>query len=101
MGNYAIVGHVTPVQGETDLTDNTMMKWVLLTVPGDINGDFTVDIFDIVRMLTLYGMSNSSATYNPNLDIDDSGDIDVFDVVIVPGQANERIGQRPDGSLSR
>jgi len=82
-GNYTIVGYATPVQGETDLTDNTIMKWVLLTGPGDINGDFTVDNFDVDRMLTLYGVSNSSATYNPNLDIDDSGDIDIFDVVIV------------------
>ena len=57
-----------------------MLSPVLITFPGDTNGDRKVDIFDIVRMASGYGTTPSNPKYDPNSDID--GDSDIFDLVI-------------------
>jgi len=101
-GNYTITVRATPVPSETDLADNFNTDgWVIVTILGDVNGDFEVDVFDKVLVGAAFG-----ATYNPtdgiywhqppdfpepciycphspNADINGDGIIDVFDKVIV------------------
>jgi parallel beta-helix repeat protein len=82
-GNYTISASVTPVSGETDITDNTCIDgWVVVTIPGDFNGDYYVEIYDIVKICWAYNTKQGDPEYKPVLDIDDDGDIDIFDVVI-------------------
>jgi len=82
-GNYTIVAVAWPVTDETDTTDNTLVDgWVFVTIPGDVDGDRDVDIFDIVRMADIYGISQPDSRYDPNCDIDGDGDIDIFDIII-------------------
>ena len=86
MGNYTISANVTSVEGETETLDNTMEDgMILVTTPGDVDGDFDVDIFDIVKIARAYGSSEGDLLYNGNADIDGDGDIDIFDVVIAAG----------------
>lgn len=81
-GNYSIRAHVIPVNGETDLTNNNSTQvHVFVSIPGDVDGDRDVDIFDIVRMAVNYSCSQPDPCYDPNSDIDGDGDIDIFDIV--------------------
>ena len=86
-GNYTISGSASLVLDEYNTSDN--MKYavgdVLVTVPGDVDGDRDVDIFDIVRMAAIYGASIGDPTYEPNSDIDDDGKVNIFDIVRAAG----------------
>jgi len=85
-GNYTISANATVVQGETNTTDNTLVNgWVFVTILGDVNGDRDVDIFDIVLMAGIYGMTEKDQQFISNCDIDGDGDIDIYDVVIAAG----------------
>jgi hypothetical protein len=41
-----------------------------------------VDRFNIIRMANVYGVSQPNPNYDPACDIDDDGDVDIFDAVI-------------------
>lgn len=89
-GNYTISATADTVPSETDTTDNTMTDGtVLITIAGDIDGDRDVDIYDIVRMSGIYGVSKPDPLYDPNCDIDDDGDIDIYDIVAAAGNYGE------------
>ena len=90
-GNYTISAYVTPVANETVTMDNTLLddREIRVTIPGDVDGDRDVDIFDIVRMAGIYGVEISDSRYDPNSDIDSDGDIDIFDIVIAAGNYGE------------
>ena len=82
--------YVWPVQGENATEDNTLIAgWVFVTIPGDVDADRDVDIFDIVAMAGAYGSHAGDPAYNPNYDIDGDGDIDIFDIVAACGHYGE------------
>jgi hypothetical protein len=54
---------------------------MFVTLAGDVDADKDVDIFDIVRMASAYGLSKPHPAFDPNSDIDDDDDIDIFDIV--------------------
>lgn len=82
-GNYWVCGNVSIMPDEYNLTNNGLcsLEEVFVTIPGDIDGDRDVDIFDIVRMSAAYGTSIGNPKYEPNSDVDDDGIINIFDVV--------------------
>lgn len=85
-GAYMISAAVNTVPGETDTADNTLVgNAVLVTIPGDVNGNKRVDIFDIVYIAGGYGTKPPNSRYDPNCDINGDGDIDIFDIVIAAG----------------
>lgn len=82
-GNYTISAYATPVPGEIDTDDNNFTDgWAVVTIPGDVDGNFYVEIYDIVKICVAYNSKIGDLQYKPNLDIDGDGDIDIFDVVI-------------------
>jgi len=83
-GNYTITAYVTPVPGETDTTDNTLIadKEVCATIPGDVDADRDVDIYDVVKITGVYWSQAGDPDYKPNSDINCDGRIDIYDVVI-------------------
>ena len=71
-GNYTICGVV----------DNSVVDgWIFVTVPGDVDMDRDVDIFDIVAMIGSYDSEIGDPEYELNYDLDSDGDIDIFDIV--------------------
>lgn len=81
---YTITAVATIVPGETEIQDNSYTDGcVVVTISGDVDGDFDVDIYDIVTTANAYRKKEGEAQYNPNCDIDNDGDIDIFDVVFV------------------
>jgi hypothetical protein len=56
---------------------------VKVTVAGDLNGDWIVDIFDIAPIAIAFGTSRGQPGYNQNADLNHDGVIDIFDIVQV------------------
>ena len=95
-GNYTISASASPVQGETDTTDNNSTDgWIVVTIPGDVGGDFEnghydVDLYDAVKLLACYGARQGDSNYDPNCDIDNSGQVFLFDAVILLSHYGEK-----------
>jgi parallel beta-helix repeat protein len=80
-GNYTIWAYAWPVLGETDTADNTLVYGtVKVTILGDVDGNFLVDIYDITAICVCYDSKIGQPLYNPNCDLDGNGIIDIFDV---------------------
>jgi len=62
-----------------------LIEWVFVTIAGDVDGDRDVDIYDIVRMSGVYGVSLPDIRYDPNSDWDNDGIINIYDIVIAAG----------------
>lgn len=82
-GNYTIWAYALPVPNETEITDNGFIDgWVVVTIIGDINGDFKVDIKDIVLVIKAFASYPSHPKWNPNADVNSDLKVDVKDLVL-------------------
>ncbi|NIW16124.1 hypothetical protein GWN19_01615 [Candidatus Bathyarchaeota archaeon] len=78
-GNYTITAHITPLP-ETDTTDNSLTGGtVVVTIPGDVNGDHKVDLKDVFAVALAYGSYPGHPMWNPNLDINGDQKVDLKD----------------------
>lgn len=85
-GNYIIGAYAEPVSNETDVNDNMLADvWVFVTIVGDVNCDRIVDIFDIVSMAVIYGVRYPDPLFRSNCDLNENGQIDIFDIVLAAG----------------
>jgi hypothetical protein len=50
-------------------------------IPGDINGDGTVDIYDAITLASAFGSTPGSPNWNPNADINGDGIVDIYDAI--------------------
>ncbi len=73
----------TPHSIDLENTDRypLMNPWVRL--PGDINGDKIVDIFDAILLSGVFNSSSSSSNWNPNADLNSDGTVDIYDAIIL------------------
>jgi hypothetical protein len=84
---YALSAVATPVCGEVDTSDNTLIgPNVKIVWPGDVNGDRQVSILDVTAITGAYAAKYPNPSYRPNSDIDDTGDLTILDVVLCTGQ---------------
>jgi len=84
-GNYTLKAATTAVPDETETSDNTLCRWVVVTISGDINGDFIVDIYDAISLANVYNTQPSGPNWNPNADINGDGIVDIYDAIILAG----------------
>jgi len=90
-GNYTFASYASLVSGETDTTDNFCVgSWIVVTIPGDVDGDFNVDIYDVVAVCVAYGSKRGDLEYKPNCDINNDAKIDIYDVVIACSHYGEK-----------
>jgi parallel beta-helix repeat protein len=85
-GNYTIAAAVDAVPNETDTADNALSgDWIIVTIPGDLNGDFKVDLKDLVLLANYYVLiyPPPPRRWNPNADINGNGVVDLADLVIM------------------
>jgi hypothetical protein len=83
-GNYTINATAGPVSGETNTGDNSLTDGKLLvTIQGDIDGDFKVGLQDLVRLALAYSSHPGNPKWNPNSDIDNNGVIGLTDLVLL------------------
>jgi len=85
-GNYIISARATRVTGETDITNNAYDDgWVIVTIPGDVDGDGYCGSTDWSRLAGAYGCSYVQPSYDPEVDIDGDGYVGSSDFSILAG----------------
>jgi len=90
-GNYSVTAYAWPVPGETDLANNNFTCGVVtVSIPGDVEGIFRVNMGNIVDILRAFGSTIGMPNYAANCDIANDGRIDMGDIVI----ALRNFGQR-------
>jgi len=91
-GNYTISAYVTLLPGETNTANNnTTGGTVCVSIPGDINGDGKVDIYDAITLASAFGSSPGSSNWNPNADINGDGTVDIYDAIIMSSYFGQTI----------
>ena len=89
-GSYTIWAYAWPVQGETETTDNTFTDGLVnISIPGDINADGIVDVYDLILVGSAFGSCTGSPNYNPNADINNDNTIDIYDLILVASHFGE------------
>jgi len=88
-GKYVISAYVEIIPNENDLWDNLKVDdYVIVTIPGDVNGDKIVNIHDLAELGKAYGTTLSKPRWDAEADIDNNGVVDILDLTIV----NENYG---------
>jgi ABC-type transport system substrate-binding protein len=59
---------------------------VCVTIPEDVTSDFTVDVYDVVRVALVFGAQRGEAAWEWRADVREDGVIDIFDLVCVARQ---------------
>jgi len=89
-GNYTIRAYAWPVQGETDMSDNTCgaSMSVHVGVAGDVSGE-TLGVYDgicnmrdVTYLIMLFQTEPNSPNWNPNADINNDGIVNMRDITI-------------------
>jgi hypothetical protein len=85
-GHYVLSATASGLVGEEDLTDNSLSgDVVLLTVPGDVNGDKVVNVVDAASNSAHWypGPPVGPLGYSVTNDINIDGNVDIIDSAIV------------------
>jgi parallel beta-helix repeat protein len=84
-GNYTLSEFVEPLPSEVELSNNNFTgDTVLVTIPGDITGDFKVNYLDLGRVIGVaYGKTPTSPYWDPVSDINDDNKIQYLDLGIL------------------
>jgi len=81
---YVISANVTPLEGETDLSDNTLVYGVItVSCAGDVNLDYVTDGKDFVLVKKAIGSIVGSPRWNSGADLNGDGSVDAQDYQIV------------------
>jgi hypothetical protein len=97
-GSYILSASATPVPGEIDTSDNTFIGGaVIITIPGDVDGDGDVDGSDLFELSMSYGSFPSPPIGNPNCDINGNNLTDVFDLFLLGKNFGPGVQQGPMG----
>lgn len=83
-GNYAIMAEASVVSGEIDTVDNLYVDGeVTVTFPGDVNGDFTVNIYDLILLNQAFGSTPGGPSWDQYADINEDNIVNVLDVLLL------------------
>ncbi|UCE15827.1 MAG: hypothetical protein JSV12_08200, partial [Candidatus Bathyarchaeota archaeon] len=82
-GNYTITATATPVPNETYTLDNTLTRWVVVTILGDADGSGRVVADDFFLLVDAFGARPGDPNWNPNCDFDGSGRVVADDFFIL------------------
>jgi len=85
-GSYRIIAEVSAVPNETNTADNSLTySTVWVVIPGDVNHDGIVDIYDIVTIAAYYGANQTHPKWDKLVrfcDSDGNGKITINDIVM-------------------
>jgi PKD repeat protein len=80
-GSYTISAYASSVPGETNTGDNIFINGkILVTTPGDVDGDHLVDMLDISLIIDAFLSHAGDAHYKPEYDINGDGVVDMVDI---------------------
>jgi len=90
-GNYNISACAWPIPSETNMANNVTGGTVYVGIPGDLNGDGTVDIYDAIILASAFGSSPGMKNWNPNADINGDGIVDIYDAITLASNFGQSI----------
>jgi hypothetical protein len=82
-GSYTLIAYTPLLPLETSTTNNNVTVQMAITIPGDLNGDFTVSLSDLVILAQAYSSKPAGAKWNPNADIDNNSAVGLTDLVLL------------------
>mgnify|MGYP000397905134 CR=1 FL=1 len=83
-GEYILQVYIQPIPGEVDVDDNFFTDgYFKVTVPGDVNGDELVDVYDLILVASAFGEHRGTPQYSFKADINSDGVIDIYDLILV------------------
>jgi len=80
-GTYTVQVFIPPLPFQMDTSNNNFTTTAVVTIPGDLNGDFKVSLADLVILAQAYGSRPSNLNWNANADIDGNGVVGLTDLV--------------------
>jgi parallel beta-helix repeat protein len=85
-GNYNVSANISYVTSKNDSVNSNIVGGILkVGIPGDLNGDGTVDIYDAIKLAGAFNLDPGSLNWNPNSDINGDNIIDIYDAIILAG----------------
>lgn len=91
-GKYVLSAQILPLPFETHISDNTLIDGIVkLKIPGDINNDDVVDIFDATLASLAFASKPGSPNWNPDADLNGDGLVDIFDMIILSSHFGQKI----------
>jgi parallel beta-helix repeat protein len=88
-GNYPLSVHALPLPSEMDTADNDYDGVLVVSILGDINGDFAADVYDAIILANAYNSKPGSSNWNPNADINGNNVVDIYDAIILANHYNQ------------
>ena len=89
-GNYTINAFAEPVLGENYTEDNMLgSDQVIVTIPGDLNGDKIVDIYDAIILANHFEFDRYHPSWDSNVDINNDEIIDIYDAILLAANYGE------------
>jgi hypothetical protein len=83
-GNLLSLRAVTQAGNLTDRAPDTEFMTILLVIiPGDLNGDGTVDIYDAIILANAYNSRPGAPNWNVAADINNDGTVDIYDAILL------------------
>jgi PKD repeat protein len=86
--NYTIIA-AAGIPFDINPTDNIRESLVEVRMPGDVNDDFIVDIYDAIILSNAYNSVPASSNWNPNADINCDNIVDIYDAIILANHYNQ------------
>jgi hypothetical protein len=82
-GDYSMSASASPVEGETNTADNTLVDGTAhVGIPGDMDGNHLVNMLHLYNIALHFGTTPSQHTYVPNFDVDDNSMVNMLDLYI-------------------
>jgi hypothetical protein len=69
--------------GEANPANNIMTTTIILSIPGDVDGDRIVNILDLTIVALAFGSVPGGPNWNPNADVTLDGVVDIRDLTFV------------------
>lgn len=82
VGNYSVILNVTDNQGLWNTT-TSLVTVENITLPGDVNSDGTVDIYDALLLAAAINSKPGTPTWNPNADFNGDNIVDIYDAILL------------------
>jgi len=91
-GSYLTSVYAWPVQNETNVANNNCTGGnIIVSIPGDINGDGKVNLSDLALLAMAYNTKPGDAKWNPNADIKSDGRVDLADLAVLARNYNKHL----------
>jgi len=89
-GNYTVNAQAESVLNETNTADNILCcGTVYVGIPGDVNGDGGVDIYDAIVISNSFMSTSGSRKWNANANINGDNIVDIYDAIILANHYNQ------------